>query len=106
MNPMTDKITYGTCCSYPTEGGDPYCFSVYHSCANIRILGTQDPATYIANHQNPPGGPYMRESAVSDSGLDVIIPVIMNWNHILEIRLCVFAKLCCSNGPISMEDTG
>jgi len=60
VNPMTDKISSGSCCEYPTATVNPVCFSVYHSCANIVITGTQDPATWT-----PPAtqrGPYGRES--------------------------------------------
>lgn len=36
---MTDKIKDGSCCSYPSDSAYK-CFSVYHSCANVRINGT------------------------------------------------------------------
>jgi hypothetical protein len=36
---MTDKIKAGACCSYPSDSAYK-CFSVYHSCANVRINGT------------------------------------------------------------------
>jgi hypothetical protein len=39
LSVMTDKIGPGKCCSYPTESAYK-CFSVYHSCANVRINGT------------------------------------------------------------------
>jgi hypothetical protein len=39
---MTDKIATDSCCVYPPVAGaaGPTCFSVYHSCANIKINGT------------------------------------------------------------------
>eukprot|EP00179_Madagascaria_erythrocladioides_P002095 CAMPEP_0198315976 /NCGR_PEP_ID=MMETSP1450-20131203/6037_1 /TAXON_ID=753684 ORGANISM="Madagascaria erythrocladiodes, Strain CCMP3234" /NCGR_SAMPLE_ID=MMETSP1450 /ASSEMBLY_ACC=CAM_ASM_001115 /LENGTH=247 /DNA_ID=CAMNT_0044019105 /DNA_START=130 /DNA_END=870 /DNA_ORIENTATION=- len=39
LSVMTDKIDDGTCCSYPTDSAYK-CFSVYHTCANIKINGT------------------------------------------------------------------
>lgn len=36
---MTDKIRKNSCCSYPIDSFYK-CFSVYHSCANIKINGT------------------------------------------------------------------
>jgi len=36
-NPMVDKIPVNTSCPYPN--GDNKCFSVYHSCADIKITG-------------------------------------------------------------------
>jgi len=36
---MTDKIQSGKCCSYPADSAYK-CFSVYHSCANVKINGT------------------------------------------------------------------
>lgn len=36
-NPMTDKIPQNTTCTDP----DGTCFSVYHSCANVAIMGTR-----------------------------------------------------------------
>jgi hypothetical protein len=52
VNPMTDKIGAGTCCTYPPAG----CFSVYHSCSDISISGSQDPATWAASFSSPAGG--------------------------------------------------
>src|SRR5690554_7527570 len=64
MNPMTDKIGAGACCSYPKASDieKSRCFSVYHSCANIVITGTQNPAEYLRQHENPPTYPYRREN--------------------------------------------
>jgi len=41
LSVMTDKIGKGNCCSYPTDSANK-CFSVYHTCANIKITGTGD----------------------------------------------------------------
>lgn len=38
LSVMTDKIGKGNCCSYPTDSANK-CFSVYHTCANIKITG-------------------------------------------------------------------
>jgi len=66
INPMTDKIPQGSCCSYPEEKYDPLCNSVYHSCANIRITGTEDPSTFqFVNNQIK--GSYKRESTTWQS---------------------------------------
>jgi len=63
INPMTDKISQGTCCSYPVKKDVDLCLSVYHSCANLIITGTQDPMTY--QHQNVQTSPiYRRETTV------------------------------------------
>lgn len=54
INLMTDKLRAKnmTQCSYPpTSGVPPVCFSVYHSCADVTISGTIDPADYV--HTNP-----------------------------------------------------
>jgi hypothetical protein len=51
INPMTDKIAAGACCSSPGT-----CFSVYHSCSDIAITGSQDPATWAATVQSPLAG--------------------------------------------------
>jgi hypothetical protein len=60
---MTDKIQSGTCCPYP-QGEDP-CFSVYHSCANIVITGSQSVDSYAAAYKyNGISGPYTQESIV------------------------------------------
>lgn len=70
---MTDKISMGDCCTYPN--GDDECKSVYHSCANIKITGTQDPATYAANNKySGPQGPYTQESVV---GLTIEVYLIL-----------------------------
>jgi hypothetical protein len=60
---MTDKIADGTCCTYP--GGTPSCNSVYHSCANIAISGSQDPAQFAESY-NYTGlsGPYAKGEGV------------------------------------------
>jgi hypothetical protein len=39
LSMMTDKITGGTCCEYPSSNSQTMCFSVYHSCANVVITG-------------------------------------------------------------------
>ena len=58
---MTDKIAQNACCNYPS--GKDVCYSVYHSCANVIINGTQTVESYI--HQNAlPKGPYTQESAI------------------------------------------
>ncbi|KAG2374762.1 hypothetical protein C9374_010506 [Naegleria lovaniensis] len=65
-NPMTDKITSGTCCSYPTaSGSSPQCFSVYHSCANIVITGTKSVQQFMSSGYNYTGpcGDYTQEAA-------------------------------------------
>lgn len=76
-NPMTDKITSGTCCSYPTTTtttltGNPQCFSVYHSCANIVITGSKSIQEFMSSggggggyNYTGPCGDYTQESAVS-----------------------------------------
>jgi hypothetical protein len=59
-NPMTDKITGGTCCPYPQGTGK--CFSVYHSCANIVITG-KTPTSQYTHQYTGPTGPYTQESS-------------------------------------------
>jgi hypothetical protein len=51
VNPMTDKLQYYglSSCNYP--GNPDNCPSVYHSCADIAISGTGNPATL--NTTNP-----------------------------------------------------
>eukprot|EP01129_Flabellula_baltica_P014817 TRINITY_DN7212_c0_g1_i1.p1 TRINITY_DN7212_c0_g1~~TRINITY_DN7212_c0_g1_i1.p1 ORF type:complete len:287 (+),score=47.11 TRINITY_DN7212_c0_g1_i1:31-861(+) len=66
FNPMTDKNEDGSCCEYP-EGGDGCVNSLYVSCANIRINGTQD-VTEWANSYHYMGvcGPYASEVGTWD----------------------------------------
>lgn len=68
VTPMTDKITAGTCCSYPTAttaSTIPLCDSVYHSCANVIIQGKQKPADFAATYvYTGPCGPYTQQSGV------------------------------------------
>jgi hypothetical protein len=53
VNPMTDKIAAGSCCSYPTVNSN-YCVSVYHSCANIVIKGgSKTVQNFAASYTNP-----------------------------------------------------
>jgi hypothetical protein len=39
INPMTDKIGIGRSCVLASSSTPNYCFSVYHSCANVNITG-------------------------------------------------------------------
>ncbi|XP_065829831.1 uncharacterized protein [Oscarella lobularis] len=39
INPMTDKIGKGNSCVLGQSSSPNYCFSVYHSCANVKITG-------------------------------------------------------------------
>lgn len=65
LNVMTDKIPRGQCCNYP-ENKPLYCFSVYHSCANIVIKGSIPVWEYIRNYKyRGPCGPYTQQSGVS-----------------------------------------
>jgi len=60
---MTDKIGSGNCCPYPLAPESEMCFSVYHSCADIKISGSGDANNYV--HTNPgPTGQYTQESAI------------------------------------------
>jgi len=63
LNVMTDKLPSRDlkCCTYPDEG-DGYCFSVYHSCANVRIPGKIPIADYSHVYTGP-CGPYAQISA-------------------------------------------
>eukprot|EP01120_Amphizonella_sp_Union-15-10_P003471 TRINITY_DN13889_c0_g1_i1.p1 TRINITY_DN13889_c0_g1~~TRINITY_DN13889_c0_g1_i1.p1 ORF type:complete len:279 (-),score=32.55 TRINITY_DN13889_c0_g1_i1:141-977(-) len=63
VNPMTDKIPIGANCTDPGT-----CTSVYHSCANVKILGST-PVSEWKYIYSPPinwtyalGGPYTQES--------------------------------------------
>lgn len=59
VNPMTDKIPSGSSCSYPT--GTNVCFSVYHSCANVKITGSTPIDQWNYNYTGPTG-PYTQQS--------------------------------------------
>jgi len=63
---MTDKIASGACCAYPAAiGSTAVCDSVYHSCANVIITGTQKPADFAASYTySGPCGPYTQQSGV------------------------------------------
>jgi len=56
VNPMTDKIPIGDSCTYPT--GANVCNSVYHSCANVIILGTINPPQWDYVYNPPPNWNY------------------------------------------------
>jgi len=62
-NPMTDKLPIVGLnqCTYIPNSDRPVwdgtCFSVYHSCANLRILGSQ-PFTSAEQCTQPSGWPY------------------------------------------------
>jgi len=59
---MTDKLSSQTpCCTYPLPPSNPppagtiLCPSVYHSCANIRILGKTPPSEFVRAYNGPCG---------------------------------------------------
>ena len=63
VNPMTDKIPYRgwETCDYPPAmypGSKQVCFSVYHSCADVNIAGSQRYETVQLARTNPRDGVY------------------------------------------------
>ena len=63
-NPMTDKIARGSSCPYPSDLtgiqalARPSCDSVYHSCSDITITGTQPRAQLVCPTTSPAGWPH------------------------------------------------
>jgi len=76
--PMTDKITKGTYCTDP-NGSNP-CLSVYHSCGNIVITGTQSMDAVKCTPQSDwpnakfPANNYTQESGTWAKGWPVGYP--------------------------------
>jgi len=75
VNPMTDKISSGSCCDYPV--GPNKCSSVYHSCANIVINGSQNLQDWVEGYEyHGPCGPYTQES-----GANAWYPYLDGWKY-------------------------
>jgi hypothetical protein len=77
LNLMTDKLAYAgaSCCTYPlapsgveVAPGTVKCFSVYHSCANVRILGKTPIGSYQHKYKGP-CGPYGPEEGNTEWGM-------------------------------------
>jgi hypothetical protein len=104
INPMTDKISTGACCSYPKSGGGySQCSSVYHSCANIKIQGGSKPLKELAKTYKYNGvcGAYTQEPATYKS--DTYGYSLVNTNPISFTNKCTGFQLNCQTSTPPAE---
>jgi hypothetical protein len=96
---MTDKIPHNQCCTYPNRTTDMVCPSVYHSCANVQILG-KIPIPQFTYTYTGPCGPYTQMSGTWLQNATTLAWYLANPNYVANLtNNCAGWKRNCAVQP-------